>query len=193
MSRTKYIMDAPAGGEGEAVIQGTYYWPEKNDDGAYVIEVTNPDHLPILSRHGFVQIATISMAPPPTSAGLIDWEELGKTQLEAALIERSVTYDRDGGRSAMEEAAIAWNQARRGRLQRAQEVAEETPVKKAPVPVENLPLLAELDEESIKAVAWNDLKAILENEGVPFNPAVPLVTLRRIAMAELARRKAKAA
>ena len=109
--RTKYIMQCPPGGGGEAVIEGTYYWP---DEGGR-IETNNPSHKDVLLRHGYTVALAEAIAAPPTNLGIIDYEEMGRGDLVQALAVRGVTFDGQGGRAALEDAAQAWNDARRGR------------------------------------------------------------------------------
>ena len=117
--RTKFTLKAPPGGGGEAVIEGTYYWPDETGS----IETNNPAHVATLQRHGYTITEQVEIAPPPTSLGIIDYEEMGRNELTQQLAIRGVTFDGTGGRAALEEAAQAWNDARRGRMNRYAERA----------------------------------------------------------------------
>lgn len=144
MSRSKYLMAAPDGvREGaEISIEGSYYWTEADDEGRMIVTTTNPNHVEVMKRHGYTPVGEIAIMPAPSNLGIIDFEELGRTELAQALRERGVTWDRDGGRQSMEWAAQDWNDARKGRARaelNAQEmrrpqrpIAEEDVVKAAP-------------------------------------------------------------
>ena len=129
MSRKKWYLQAPDNGTGEAVIEGSYYWPEMGENGIYTIEVTNQHHMEVLvNQHHFQVIGEIEQLPPPTAFGPIDVEELGRSGLEQALVERGVTWDRSDGRAGMEAAALAWNEARKGRVRSEQSAPAMRPV-----------------------------------------------------------------
>lgn len=116
--RIKSIVQTPDNGAGECCIGGTYYFPEFDDDGDAVFECTNVEHVTILTKqHGFKVKAQKEIAPAPSNFGLIDYEEMGRSQLARALTERGQLWDKDSGREEMERAAQAWNDVRKGRME----------------------------------------------------------------------------
>lgn len=205
--RIKYVMQAPQG-TSEAIIDGVYYWPDP--DGR--VDITTPDHVRTLRLHGFELIAEQEFAPPPTAFGLINFEEMGKTELLDALRERGVSYPLQYTRFDLEEAASGWNAARKG---------PRAPTAEAPTPVMAYPELsdeerevlrqfregkakaepervmqpiaastAEPTDEQIATMGVRALRAYLTSVNVAFNPATNALTLRKIVRAEVEKRKA---
>lgn len=208
MARRKWIMEAPKGGENEAVIEGTYYWPEPQsvtdaagaERVAYTIDVTNAAHVDVLKRHGFSVLTEIEQLPPPTSYGLIDYPEMGRTELIRALHERGIAFDRDGGRDGMELAAQSWNDMRRGRITSApkpaldlgghgRQVAPPAAAQLAKADWVDPLVAAEPDIPTMKIAA---LRKLLDDAAVAYNPATPIAGLRNVAKREIARRQGEA-
>lgn len=112
MSRTKFTLRAPAGVE-ESAIEGTYYWPDI-DDGT--VETTNEVHKEVLIKHGYTLLGEVAiMRAVNPNLGLIDVEEMGRSQLLEALSARGLSLDPDSSRAILVEQAQGWNNARRGR------------------------------------------------------------------------------
>jgi hypothetical protein len=113
MSRTKFIMKAPPGSAGqEAVIGGTYYFPE---DETGICDTTNAEHVEIMKQHGYTLVEEVGVSKTVSQMGLIPTpDDLGRGELLAALTVRGLTFPVDSGRAFLAEQAEQWNQARRG-------------------------------------------------------------------------------
>lgn len=178
MSRVRYILKAPPN-TSESIIEGAYYWP--NEAGE--VGTTVADHVKVLRNHGYELVRTEDISVPSTTHALINYEEMGKTELANALIARGVSWDRARGRPALEEAAEAWNDLRRGpkATVRTDDRVD---------PFADLGKGARLTLAEVAELPIPELRARLEAEGVALAKPMPPAALRKAARDHLERTRA---
>lgn len=186
MSRVKYLMKAPDSVT-ESVIEGSYYWPDED----HMVEVTNPGHVAILKQHGYTEAGHQELIPPATAFGLIGYEEMGRSELIAALTERGVSFPAEATRAALEEAAHAWNIARKGPRRVGPEGQPEPTALSEPMAGQlKVTMLAQLSADDVATMDIKALRTVLENAGVAAPMPCPPAALRKIARDAIAKAKA---